>query len=466
MNTPLALTVSNNPGRGAITYVITNGTGTAVFAEGSSDTIIPKSTGTIIVTATIAETDNYLGNSARALIVIDKEMAKITLDQTSVVYGDSVDLTIKIGGAATDIVPTYYVMGVTGNANVEGSRLTGTKAGTVSITVTIGETTQYAASSVTAEFTVTPRPITGIEWQKPATGASYIEFVYNQNEQAPTARVLGLINGDTCDVTVEGFTNAGGFTRDADGNYTGVNGAYRARVIALSNGNYTLDGVSADVQLQSDAYMIKKAPITVELQTGVVTVGDTMQLSIKDNPGGGTVTYSDRPGGTGKITWLSQSEGILRADELGTVYLYAEVAETDNYEAGANTVMLEIKRPPAPVRLVDDVATYGIDFILDVIGSGGGEVTYEMYSDADKVYGTIMDSVLMPLKVGTFTIKIKVGESEQYRETEVTAQITIVPCPVVLDWSVPEEGIIYNGREQAPTATVRYLYNGDAPFTV
>ena len=461
VGTPLKLEVSNNPGKGEITYQIMNGTGSAEFVEGKTDEILPTSTGTVIVTATIAATKNYLGNSARALVVIDKPMARITLDQKSVIYDSTIPLTIKIDGKETTITPTYYVMGVTGNANIADGKITGTKAGVISITITTGETPQYAASSVTVEFTVKPKPIEGIEWTIPEGF-----FTYNGKEQAPTAVVQGLRAGDVCEAIVKGYVDAGGFTRDEEGNYIGTNGAYRATVVGLSNDNYTLEGVSSDVELVSDAYMIKKKPITVELVTGLVTVGETLTLSIKDKPDGATVTYEIRPGGDGAAEWVSQADGILRGTELGTVYIYAEVSETKNYEQGSNTVELEIKKPPAPVRMVDTVATYGIDFILDVIGSGGGEVTYEMNSDADKVYGTIMDSILMPRKVGKFTIKIKVGESDEYRETEVTAEITIVPCPVVLEWTVPEEGFTYNGKEQAPTATPKYLYYGDNAFAV
>ena len=121
--------------------------------------------------------------------------------------------------------PTFAADGVIGTDTVEVyASLTEEKdnvnVGTFTFTATGLDNDNYTlpASVVSPDYTITPKEIT-LAWTQ--TG-----LVYNGEVQAPVASAVGVVSGDTCNVTVTGGQ------KDA--------GSYIATAASVDNGNYML----------------------------------------------------------------------------------------------------------------------------------------------------------------------------------------------------------------------------------
>ena len=156
---------------------------------------MPQSLGTIVVTANIPETKNYLSASDTKMVFIEKNKAQIELLTTEAIYGTQIELRFKINGQEANVDggpqvnALFYTANITGEGFVTGNILTPKKVGTINITITIPETAEYGISTVTTEVTIKPRPITGIVWDG-------FEFTYNGETQAPSAVATGLLPED------------------------------------------------------------------------------------------------------------------------------------------------------------------------------------------------------------------------------------------------------------------------------
>ena len=136
------LTVTDNPGNGAVTY--------EYKVKGAEDstysTTVPTAAGEYTVRATIADTANYLGVETTADFTIAKKSLTVTADKASKVYGTD------------DPALTYTSNGLVGEDKITGelARAEGENVGEYAITqgtLTAGE--NYAIKFVPAEFTIT-----------------------------------------------------------------------------------------------------------------------------------------------------------------------------------------------------------------------------------------------------------------------------------------------------------------------
>lgn len=133
--------------------------------------------------------------------------------------------TVDLGWGKTEFVyngknqqPAAKVIGVISGdkctAKITGAK---TNCGTYTAKATLSNKNYVISENATCEYTITPKPVE-LVW-------SNINMVYSGYAQAPIAEVLGVVDGDVCDVTVSG-ANA-------------QSGTYVA-VAALSNSNYVI----------------------------------------------------------------------------------------------------------------------------------------------------------------------------------------------------------------------------------
>ena len=122
---------------------------------------------------------------------------------------------------------------------------------TISVDVSMLSADNYSFVAQNGTLTVRQREI-GIQWP------TNTEFSYNGYVQAPTATATGLVNNDTCDLTVKGGQK--------NSNYGGS--PYTATVSDLSNGNYKLP---QDVTVQ---FNINRVALSVTANAHTITYGD------------------------------------------------------------------------------------------------------------------------------------------------------------------------------------------------
>lgn len=163
--------VSGNTETGTVTWSVTNGTGKATV--NSSGVVTPTQAGTVTVTASVAETANYLAYTASKQLTINKAQGTITYttytDVEEYCRRDAVPGN-KTNGAKEITIAATSASGATGTISYaisqsgwtissDGKKITvpdQTPAGTYNITVsaTSAESTNYLAKTVSNQITV------------------------------------------------------------------------------------------------------------------------------------------------------------------------------------------------------------------------------------------------------------------------------------------------------------------------
>ena len=183
-------------------------------------------------------------------------------------------------GLNADAFPGDY--GITYQRNGEKVR-EARDAGSYTASVTVGDAT------ATVQFTIAPKQV-GLKWTN-------TKFTYDGKSHVPAAAATGLVNGDTCAVTVTGAQ-------------TGA-GTHTATASKLSNANYKLPAKAT--QRFTIAKAAQKAPAAP-----VVTTTTGTGITVKAVKG---LEY--RISGSGK--W--QSSGSFTGLKVGTTYtVYARRA--------------------------------------------------------------------------------------------------------------------------------------------
>ena len=387
--------------------------------------------GTYTATASSLSNPNYTLTGATDLtttFTIERAKREVSLVESETVYGTS--LTLTLAGNSENGSVSYQVSGGTGAATMSGSVLTPTRAGEVVLTVTVGETKNYEKTTATLTVTVKPKPI-GLTWKDK-------EFTYDGTEKKPTATATGLIGSDSCDVIV------GGGQTDA--------GAYLANASALSNSNYTLEGAT-DL---SCPFVINKANITVTITSTRTTYGTPLPLVLEGNLGNAEVTYTVTEGtGSGVV----DGKGVFTATGFGTVTITAVVAESKNYFGATTSAQIVIDKGPAPIELATPNAVYGTPLVLVLSGADEeGKLTFAVQDGTGTA--TLSGNILLPTKVGTVTLVVKMSATDTFVETVKSFTVTVKPRPVELVWEMTD--FTYNGKEQTPKATVMNLVDGDS----
>lgn len=269
-----------------------------------------------------------------------------------------------------------------------------TNANTYSVTLQLKDsnyTWPNAQTTCTLNWTIAPKTI-GIQWGNNA-------LTYNGSEQAPTATATGLVNSDTCTITVTGGeTNAGE-------NYT-------ATATAVGNTNYKLPDSGT-----TQTFTINPKAVTVSIDSKSSAYGVAIaELTATDD---GIV-----PGDTGVYTL---STTATPTSNVGS-YDITGTSNSGNYDftftGGTNAYTITAASLSPSVTL--DGWTYG-DTPKGPVVTGNtenGEVTYlyKVWSASDETY-----SPTVPTEAGKYSVKATIAATANYQQDVVYDDFTIVP---------------------------------------
>jgi hypothetical protein len=147
----LNMTVSGTSGSGAITFTVANGTATscALNNSGSTATLTAATSGTCLITATIAADSTYASQSSSASTFTFNLSAQsaLTISVTGGYFGTPLQLTTT-GGSGTGAVTYSYAAG-TSTCTLNSDSLTVSAPGTCLITATKAADVNYSAVSST-----------------------------------------------------------------------------------------------------------------------------------------------------------------------------------------------------------------------------------------------------------------------------------------------------------------------------
>ena len=294
----------------------------------------------------------------------------------------------------------------------------------------IGATDSYNGTVLWSAFVIIPK-VAELSWGETS-------FVYDGTEYVPECEVTNLVNGDKCDVIVEGAASAAG--------------DYKAKAVDLSNDNYILPEDAEDLEVD---FSIAKDMIYPYLDISDWEYGDEPnEPEVFDNTGDGEVTYTyftdpDCEVKTTEADGAEEEGGV--PSFAGTYYLKAEVAETDGYMAGSTVESFKI-----------------YERIIDIEWSDGGFV-YDGKEHAPEAKITnIVGDDKVELEVSG--AEINVGEyeavadfKEEQRNYDIfwdrTREFKISPKEAEFTWGETE--FVYNGADQIPTVEVSNLEEGD-----
>ena len=386
---------------GNYTVRVTQAAGTNYLkAETSQDFTITKKEVTITGT-TVAESKVYDGTTT----------AEITSNGTLSANYDGNNLTIVPGSAAYDTEKVSENKDVTfsdfalGGSAKDNYTLTAQPA-TVKASIT-------AKSLSDSDITVTVSDLT-----------------YTGNQQSPTVTVkYGTITlvKDT-DYTLSGNTAT------AAGTYT---------LTVTGTGNYT-DFTTKD-------WKIDKASITPVVTIENTVYGNTPNPTVSGNPGNGVVTY----------TYYSDEACTTEVTpkNVGTYYVKATVAATDNYQSGtSNAVSFQITKKALTVKAKDHTITYG-----EASANSGVEYSGFVNGETEAVLGGTLAytySYIPYSDVGSYTITPGGLTSDNYDITFVAGDLIVQQKEIGIAWG--NTAFTYSGLAQKPVAYPRGLVNGDS----
>jgi hypothetical protein len=153
----LTLSTSGSSGAGAKSYSVADGTASSCSLSSSSSTtptLSAASSGTCLVTASIAQDANYSGaTSAAATFTFNRaSQAALSISTSSARYGAPLQLQTSGGSGLGNV--TYSVASGSATCSINGDSLTVSSAGTCLVTATKAQDNNYS-SITSAQITVT-----------------------------------------------------------------------------------------------------------------------------------------------------------------------------------------------------------------------------------------------------------------------------------------------------------------------
>ncbi len=395
--------VTDNLSTGLITYKY------ATSQDGSYNTTEPTSVGTYWVKATIASDFYYYEyTTAARSFEITKAPLTISAKNKTITYGDEpADNGVEYSGFVREddasVLGGTLVLSIAYTPNGPVGEYVITPFGVIS--------DNYEITFVNGTLTVEPKEIT-IAWDKQTS------FVYNGTEQAPTATAESLVEGDECVITVSG----------AKKNV----GEYTATATALNNGNYKLP---ADVE-RSFEITPKEISIAWGEQTSFVYNGTEQAPTAT----AGSLVAGDE--------CLITVQG---AKDVGEYTATATALNNGNYKLPE-----DVKKPFEITPKEITIAWGETSFVYN----GTEQAPTATAGSLVAGDGCVISVSGAAKDVGEHTATATELNNSNYKlPADVDRSFEITPKEISIAWG--ETSFVYNGTEQAPTATAGSLVAGD-----
>ena len=245
---------------------------------------------------------------------------------------------------------------------------------------------------------INPRTI-DLNWNK--------ELTYNGKEQLPTATVNNLVDGDKCEITVDG---------DKHKNV----GTYEAKATKVSNPNYKLP------ENVTTSYTIKPKDITVTITPNGGTYGEKITgatAKLNDVENGNhpevTLTYT----GTGYDG--TKVNGTEVSSHAGKYTVTASIDDKNYNLTGTNTAEFVVKGADAGLKVkeVNDKKYGDQGFKLEVSHKGNGKLSY---SSSNEDVATVDDQSNVTIhNAGTTKLKVTLGVDHNYDSDSKEVTLTV-----------------------------------------
>ena len=424
---------SSNPGQGGVT---------ATYSTGSwSGSAIPTEVGEYTLTVTVAETNNYESGSASVafkIVQASEDELSFTVSIDGWTYGEEPHAPSVIwGGGLTghpdQISPVYTYAKAKADGETysdkDFSPTVPTNAGSYVVKATFAETENYSELSKMCQFNI-DKATALID-----TSGVKTNFTYNGRAQAVGGAVLN--HSETTLVYSPATVTAVG--------------TYTVDISAAETANYSKVSVTVTVT-------VSRASAGFSVSIDDWTYGETPSRYVISGGSGGSVsvTYS---GTTNAGVKYSSSKVPTEAGEYTITVV---MGASGNFLGGTARDSFTIHRAKAEAELSLAGWMYGEEPNAYVLTPEflRGEVVRVIYTD-----GTYY-SEAVPKEVGSYTLTVTYGETDNYLGGEVSCKFSIVPYGLGL--TVTLEGWTYGDKANEPIVTgaggigLMYAYTGTA----
>ncbi len=441
-------------GAAGVTYVYySSDNDDAVISEFDPET---ADAGTYYVAAQIGQTANYNGGTtAREPFTINKANLptdSITVTMGDWTYGTPADPVLDDDNGYTDgAEKTYLYTGTSANGTKYDSAYKPTDAGTYTVTVTFGESTNYVGGSVTsAEFTISPKELTFTASLAEGAAITYGDVL---NAEALRALVTVVCEGtpaydDDYTVTVEAtgysentpadteiaLTVTVSFDESIAANYSVTQPDASALILTVHKKELDLsvkEGEKTNVYgAVTDYYMHFAGLFSLD---GVVGSDDFASLFDVAAEGQGVATLPNA--GTYTVTASLKTEAAVNytlADDSVNSYTYTitqrEVTGKWNAEGGAYT---------GQAHTPTFTPTEGV-----VVGEDDLGITYS-YADSPMI------------NAGTYDVTATLGiDNYVFASGYGSTKYTISPAQTTWSWSLGDGNIVFGDSPETVKALV------------
>jgi alpha-tubulin suppressor-like RCC1 family protein/uncharacterized protein YjdB len=410
-----------NAGNGSILYV-SNNTSIANI-DSLTGLITMKNTGSVTITATISETNQYNSSNISTTFIISKSSSNLSNFTISNRAWSNIAFTLTPPTIITGNGLISYVSNDTSIATINSSTgvITMVKAGVVTITATISETNEYNSSNITSTFTISKLSgnlsnftISNRSWSNvpftlipPTKNDSNGLLSYTSSNSS-----IATINSSTGEITM---LNAGSVTitstlSETD-QYNGVN-ISATFVISKLNSNL-LNSILSNFTINNRSW--SNVPFTL-VPPEIVA-------------GNGSISYISNDTSIATINNTTNELTMLKA---GSVIITAIISETNEYNLEYISTPFVISKVSSNLSnfVISDRNWTSVPFTITppTIIAGNGTLSY---ASNDTSIATINSTtgVITILKQGTITITATISETDQYNLSNISSLFIISNQP-------------------------------------
>ena len=379
-----------------------------------------------------------------ATIIIDKADSTITLDNITLDYGESKNVTVETEGA----------IGIT--ANINGTNVTVINnytipisdlgAGNYILTVTTIPDGDHNPVTATSKITVnkvnSTLTVENIIFDYGSEGSGDVSFT---GASEITANVINqpkaIVNINNNKITVSGLAA----------------GTYVLNVTIVPDENHT-------AVTQTAAITVNKA------HTEIILGNDSFDMEAIDY-----VVLNDtlNPAGAGNLTYTSSDENIVRvenglimADAAGTAIVTVSFAGNENYTAAENkTIKVNVRLNNASVSVKNTTLDLNIGDEFDLNATQNPWFLDIQYTSNNESVVTVNDEgIVTAVGEGTATITLTVGNNITYVINSTNVTVNVKKIDTIID--VDEKSLdLKVGDETAVIATLTPVDAGNITFT-
>ena len=391
--------LATTTGDGTISYRSNKTSVATVDANTGLVTIV--GVGKATITATAAESDNYLSASKSYTLTVSNKPTQTVSFVSSSVEKDLGDEPFTNLATTTGDGEITYSSDNTNVATVDASTglVTIVGAGSATITATAAETANYAASSESYILTVTTKQLQTITF-----------------ENASVQKVFG----DAPFTNLATTTGDGAITYRSSKTSVATIDSNTGLITIVGVGRTTITATAAETETYAPASKSFVLTVTKATQT-IVFDSASVQVTVDANPftntatasDGGTITYSlDNT----NVATINEETGEVTIVGAGTTTITATATETDNFASVSNSYVLTVNKLSQTVSFRKrsiNVSVGEPSFTNLATTTGDGAI---VYSSSDTNVATINENTgeVTIVGVGAATITATAAETRTY----------------------------------------------------